>query len=495
MPALAWEIEAALAEGVRLETLAAPVRIRGQGGRVVAVDALRMRLGPPDASGRPRPVPLEGSEFVLECDTAIPAIGQQPLAWAPGPQPRIKLKKQGLFAVQPGSFATSWPGVFAGGDAVSGPATAIDAVAAGIGAAQEIERYLEERHLYAVERTDQVVARPEAAVLARVERSERLVMAERAASHRKRTFAEVERGYSQDQARAEAARCLNCASCCECRECERACGAEAVDHGRPDELIELQVAGCVVATGFDPAQAAPLEEYGGGEIADVVTGLEFERLLSASGPTGGQVLRPSDGAPARRIAFVQCAGSRDVRHRAYCSAVCCMHATKEAILAREHDPGVESTIFFMDLRATGKGFQEYVQRARDEYGVRFVRARPARVVEDEESGQVQVIYEDTRARTRHAEPFDLVVLGQALVPAEKSLALARVLGLELDEHGFFPGGDPLAAPLDTPRPGVLVAGCAGGPRDIPESVVQASAAAARIAELLGPPAKRSGHGR
>jgi heterodisulfide reductase subunit A len=161
-----------------------------------------------------------------------------------------------------------------------------------------------------------------------------------------------------------------------------------------------------------------------------------------------------------------------------------MHATKEAILAHEHDAGVASTIFYMDLRAAGKTFQEYVARARAEYDVRYVRARPALLEEDAETGDVLVVYEDTVTRERRREPYDLVVLCQALVPTGGSVDLAAILGVELDEHGFIKIPDPLHAPVDSTQPGVLAAGYIAGPQDIPDSVVQASAAAGRVAELL-----------
>jgi heterodisulfide reductase subunit A-like polyferredoxin len=308
-------------------------------------------------------------------------------------------------------------------------------------------------------------------------------MPELPAKSRRRSFKEVERGYSPEDASSEAARCLNCGICSECMECVRVCEANAIDHSRPDEILHLDVAACVVATGFDLLDPARLTEYGAGKIPNVVTGLEFERLLSASGPTGGHVRRPSDGKAPERIAFIQCVGSRDVRNKAYCSAVCCMHATKEAILAHEHDDAVRSTIFYMDLRAAGKTFQEYTTRAREQYAVRYVRARPSGLEEVDSTGDVRVVYEDTATRERRADTFDMVVLCQALIPAGSS-ALADLLGVELDEHGFIHTPDPMTAPVDTTVPGVLVAGYASSPQDIPDSVVQASATAGRVAELL-----------
>jgi heterodisulfide reductase subunit A-like polyferredoxin len=491
MPALPWEIEAALEEGIVLENLAAPVRIIGKGGRVVAVEAIRMRLGQADASGRPRPVPIEGSNVILDCDMVVPAISQAPVLDFMGPRSKIKTSRWGTIVIDEVTGATDVKGVFAGGDVVTGPATAIEAVAAGNRSAEAIHRYLEQGMKWervhqgeSVEQTPEV--RPSAELMARVQPAQRVHMAELSMPRRRRTFSEVERGLKPREAMLEAARCLNCAACCECLECQRACQAGAVDHRMKDELVSLEVGACVVATGFEMMDPRAIEEYGAGRIANVITGLELERLLSASGPTGGHVKRPSDHVAPQRIAFIQCVGSRDLRNHAYCSAVCCMHATKEAILAREHDPEVESTIFYMDLRATGKTFQDYVARAKKEYGVRYVRARPAHVEEESGSGDLRVTYEDTVSREKREEIFDLLVLCQAMIPSGGSTELARRIGFELDEHQFIHCPDPLTAPVDTTVPGVLAVGYATGPKDIPDSVVGASAAAARVAELLRP---------
>ncbi|NOZ76425.1 MAG: CoB--CoM heterodisulfide reductase iron-sulfur subunit A family protein, partial [Euryarchaeota archaeon] len=173
--------------------------------------------------------------------------------------------------------------------------------------------------------------------------------------------------------------------CIDCGQCQAVCEAGALDPDQKEEEIVLEVGSVIVSTGYEPFDPSALEEYGFGRYPNVITNLQFERLLSASGPTGGHVLRPSDGREAKRIAFIQCVGSRDVRHYPYCSQVCCMASTKEAIIAAEHTPGLESTIFYMDLRAFGKGFQEYVNKARDRYGVRYIRSRPSMVLENPEN--------------------------------------------------------------------------------------------------------------
>jgi len=271
-----------------------------------------------------------------------------------------------------------------------------------------------------------------------------------------------------------------------CMLCEEFCQAEAVDFSQVPREIELHVGAIVIATGFGFLDASIVREYGYGRYRNVLTALELERLVCASGPTGGELVRPSDGKRPKRIAFIQCVGSRSLRpgEKPYCSAVCCMYATKEAILIKEHDPEAEVMIFYMDLRAFGKGFQGLVSRAREEYGVRYIRAKPSEVMEDPETGDVIVRYEDTETSELHEERFDLVVLCTALVPDRDNVKLAKALGLKLDEHGFFEVADPLLAPVDTDVPGIFVCGFCSGPKDISESVYQASCAAERAMEVV-----------
>ncbi len=483
MPALSWEIDAALEEGVELSSLAAPVKINGRSGRVVSIEAIRMTLGEKDSSGRPRPVPIEGSNYTIDCDMVVPAISQRPELDFAGPGSRLEISRWGTIVADPDTGATTLKGVFAGGDAVTGPATAIEAVAAANRAAEAIHRFLEGLPADP-SGSREPIARPSAEDIAALERVERTAIPELPVENRRRSFEEVDRGFDKEAAIREAQRCLNCAPCCECRECEHTCQAGAIDHEMKDELVCIDAGACVIATGFDMMDPSVVQEYGADRIANVITGMEFERLLSASGPTGGVVRRPSDGRPPRCIAFIQCVGSRDLRNHAYCSAVCCMHATKEAILAREHDPGVRSTIFYMDLRAIGKSFQDYVARARDEFAVTYVRARPALLREADGTSDVTVVFEDTETRVLREEPFDLVVLCQAMVPSGGSSRLAESLKIEMDENGFILIPDPLGAPVDTTVPGLLAIGYSTGPKDIPDSVVEASAAAARVAELL-----------
>ncbi|HEY74177.1 MAG TPA: CoB--CoM heterodisulfide reductase iron-sulfur subunit A family protein [Thermoflexia bacterium] len=266
-----------------------------------------------------------------------------------------------------------------------------------------------------------------------------------------------------------------------CGACVKVCQAEAIDFEQTAQEIELDVGAVVVATGYEFFDPRGLAQFGYEQCANVITALEYERLISASGPTEGHLLRPSDGQPAKRIGFIQCVGSRDVRHRRYCSSVCCMHSSKQAVLAAEHDTEAESYVFYTDFRASGKGFREYVARAEREYGVHYVRSRVARITEGENEDPI-IHYEDVETSRPAKMTVDLAVLATSLIPRPDTAELARVLGIEVDTYGFVET-DPLA-PVDTTREGIFAAGCCREPSDIPESVVQASAAAARAAGVL-----------
>jgi heterodisulfide reductase subunit A len=269
-----------------------------------------------------------------------------------------------------------------------------------------------------------------------------------------------------------------------CGVCEKSCQAGAINYDQKPVERKLNVSSIIVATGFEQFNPEELGEYGYGRYDDVVTSLEFERLVCASGPTGGRLERPSDGRKAHRIAFIQCVGSRS--HRIgypYCSSVCCMYATKEAILVKEHDPESEVKIFYIDLKVFGQGFQEFVDRARDHWGVEYIRGRPGEIRRDPSTGELVIWYEDTDTGNVAKTEVDLAVLCTTMIPRKENRDLAGVLDLELDEYGFFKSLDPLTNPIETRVPGIYLCGCCHGPRDIPESVSEASGAASKAAEI------------
>ncbi|MCS6879758.1 MAG: CoB--CoM heterodisulfide reductase iron-sulfur subunit A family protein [Oscillochloridaceae bacterium] len=270
-------------------------------------------------------------------------------------------------------------------------------------------------------------------------------------------------------------------NCVGCGACDRACAAGAIAFLRRSRPVTATVSSIIVATGFETLEPTQIrKEYGYGRYPNVLTAIQYERLLSASGPTGGVVARPSDGRHPRRVAWIQCVGSRSVQGGyPYCSKICCMYATKEALITLEHAPDTEATIFYMDLRAYGKDFQQFYHRAAGQ-GVRYVRGRPAAVEEDRDRNLV-VTYADTLGGAVRRERFDLLVLSTAIVPAPENRRLARALGIAVDAYGFFVPRDPLLDPLRSTREGIFLAGGAQGPNDIPDCVAQASGAAALAA--------------
>jgi heterodisulfide reductase subunit A len=275
---------------------------------------------------------------------------------------------------------------------------------------------------------------------------------------------------------------INKEKCLGCGICEEVCKAGAIRYDQEDIEVELDVGAIILAPGFDEFDPSLKTEYGYGRYLNVVSSIEFERLLSASGPHAGMVIRPSDGDIPRKIGFIQCVGSRDVTCGSdYCSSVCCMYATKEAVIAKEHMNQIEPTIFVMDVRAYGKDFDKYIERAKNEYGVRFIRCRVSSVEEVPETRNLKIKYESEDGKLIQEE-FNLVVLTVGIKPAKGTKELAEKLGVELDKYGFFE--TQTFTPIKTSKPGILVCGVASSPKDIPETVTQASAAASCVGELL-----------
>jgi heterodisulfide reductase subunit A len=270
-----------------------------------------------------------------------------------------------------------------------------------------------------------------------------------------------------------------------CKICQKLCQANAVDFEQEPETITLYVSAIIVATGFNLLNPSVISEYGYRRYKNVMTSLELERLANASGPTGGHVARPSDGKTPDKVAFIQCVGSRGLgRGVPYCSSACCMYATKEAILIKEHKPESEVFIFYIDLRASGKGFQDFINRAKENWGIQYIRGRPGEIIEDPRTKDLIILCEHTVSREVEELKVDMVVLCPAFIPQESNKRLSKKLGANLDEYGFFEAKDPTLLPVDTNVPGVFLCGCCQGPKDIPESVAQASGAAARAVEVV-----------
>jgi heterodisulfide reductase subunit A-like polyferredoxin len=487
MPAHSWEAAEALEEGVVFHNSVGPTKIETSGDKVTSV-AFRACTRVFDADGRFNPQFDDSKTSILAADAVIVTIGQgidaAGLGVATGPGGRIVADKTTL--------ATSVTGLFAGGDAVLGPASMVDAMAQGHKAAEAIDAYIRGAKIVPVEATDEETAmnpRPDAP------REDRVTMPQTEPAARVGGFTEIDQGYTAEQAVAEANRCLACGLCSECMQCVKACTAGAVCHDQLPTSIEIDAGSVILTPGFEEFQPALRGEFGHGRYANVLSSVQFERMLSAAGPTAGHVQRPSDGGDVKRIAFIQCVGSRDAaRGNGYCSSICCMSATKEAMVAIEHAHGkndLDVSIFCMDIRAFGKEFDAYVNRARDENGVKYIRAIPSRIVEMPGTKNPRVRYFDEAGALQQQE-FDLAVLSVGMQVSQSVRQTAGRLGLDLNEFGF--AQTERLAPLATTKPGLYVAGAFQEPKDIPESVAQASAAAAcamgRLAEARGNLMKR-----
>ena len=502
MPAHDWEIEAAKQEGVHINPARSFERILGtEDGRVRGMEFMEVSSFSFDDSGGLHVEKTTNSNHEISCDTVIFSVGQRAgLAFIPD-DAGVGITNKSTIAINPNTLAATKEGVFASGDSVSGTAFVIESVESGHKVANSIMRYLQGEDLEPPPGPDlPVVELSDQEIQDRLERGEinhqgRIPLPELNIDDRVSCFAEVEMGFDEESARAEAARCLACGICSECMSCVFACGKNAINHDMVANEKNLNIGAIILAPGYQTYQAELSQEYGFGRFPNVVTSLQYERMLSASGPTEGHVRRPSDLTSPRRIAFLQCVGSRDQNHD-YCSAVCCMYAAKEAIMTIEHAQAEERThpgssdvhcqVFFIDSRAYSKGYEEYYMRAQKKYGVEYTRCRISEVNQNPENQNLIIRYsspyEDQAQPVE--EEFDLVVLSVGMEISDSVQDLGRQLGIELDEYGFC--HTTLFDPLQTSREGLYVAGPFREPKDIPETVVEASGAAAKAAQLLSP---------
>jgi len=490
MPAYPEEIKGAKEEGVEFSFLTAPASIQSQDGKVAGFKCIRTELGPPDASGRRRPVPIEGSEFVIACDAVIPAIGQKiDVSWTEK-EPDLKLTKRDTFDVNPHTFQTSIPDVFAAGDMVTGPATVIEAISAGHKAVAAIDRFFRGEDLaqYAQElAAEETPGTDWQEIPKNIERVPRVAPIHLDPAQRTQNFSEVDRNFSENEAKKEAARCVDCGGCCECKLCVSACEAKAINHTMADQVEEIDVGSIIVATGFDPLDPTPMQQYGYGKYANVFTNLEFERLSNATGPTGGKLLKRDPNnrftftEPPKSVAILHCIGSRDINHHEYCSRTCCMYALKYAHLIKDkcgHDTEVYN--FYIDMRCFGKGYEEFYKRVQSE-GVRMVRGKAAGV--KEKDGLLMVTAEDTLSDRMLEVPVEMVILCTAMEPRPDATEVTRIFGISIGSDGFFQEEHPKLEPVSTPTSGVFLAGTCQGPKDIPDTVAQAKGAAAEALAL------------
>jgi heterodisulfide reductase subunit A len=486
MPAWDYEIEEAHEEGIKVVNSWGPKNFRANGSRVCGVE-FKKCTSVFDEKGAFNPRYDETELTVLECDTAIVAIGQAgDLSFAKGEG--IGLNERGGLKVDAVTLQTSLDWVFAGGDVFYGPKSVVEAVESGKRAAESIRRFLNGQDLAEGRQEDWSYEKP--GILG-VKKASRVHMRHVPPAERKKDFREIALGFGEEEARMEARRCLECGICSECYQCVEACQPKAIDHAMKPEEKEVEVGTIIVATGYDLMDPTPMKQFGYGKFPNVMTSLEFERLNNATGPTKGQILmRDGNGnftGPPQSVAIIHCVGSRDKNYHEYCSRVCCMYALKYGHLIKDK-VGHHAKIYdyYIDMRCFGKGYEEFYIRCQEE-GSTFIRGKPAEItnqaITPEEEEKLIVIGEDTLLGKRYRTPVDMVVLCSAVEPRKDALELGRIFGISQGADGFFLEEHPKLGPLNTATDGVFLAGACQGPKDIPDTVAQASGAASKALSL------------
>jgi len=480
MPAWDYEVEEALEEGIVIQNSLGPKRFLDQGGKFSGVEFMAC-TSVFDDRGAFNPTYDQTDLTTFEGDTVIVAIGQAAdLSFAE--TSGIHVTPRGGLEADPVTLETPLPGVFAGGDVFYGPRSVVEAVESGKEVCESIHRYLNGMDLREGREKEWLYEKPD---IEGEPLRPRTPMRTLPLEERSGNFSEIAVGFSEDEARKEAERCLKCGICSECYQCVGACLAEAIDHKMTPKEKTVEVGAIVLAPGFEPFDPTVYDTYSYSAHPNVVTSMEFERILSASGPFEGHLVRPSDHTEPKKIAWLQCVGSRDINRcdHAYCSAVCCMYAIKEAVIAKEHSPHeLDAAIFFMDMRTYGKDFEKYYNRAKEESGVRFIRSR-IHSVDPAEDDNLILSYATESGEIRE-EAFDMVVLSVGLAPNKDIVRLAEKLGVQLNPHQYAETTS--FEPVSTNRDGVYLCGVFQGPKDIPQSVMEASAAAANAGQILSP---------
>jgi heterodisulfide reductase subunit A-like polyferredoxin len=494
MPCFDPEIEEAVEEGVELSLLRNPVKFVGENGQLKKVQLVKMALGEPDASGRRNPSPIKGSEYFIDVDYVIEAIG---LKASTSPfEGQIELNKNGTINVDAKTLQTSDPAIFAGGDTVTGSTTLIEAAGQGKKAVFYIDKllkglkmedYVDGDKLPAVDKTK--VINRYTGPTAKSIKNQHIPL-----EKRKNAFDEVEFTYAEEEVKEATSRCMDCSNCRECHQCVSICPAEAIDFSQKKEHVISTVKSVIITTGYKlfPPDGKP--EYGYSKYSNVVDSMQMDRLIAPTRPFNN-ILRPGDGKTPDNIAYVLCTGSRDsaienhacgteCSNNPICSQICCMYSIKQAQLIMGGLPMADITIYYMDIRAFGKGYEEFFQEAKS-MGVNFVKGKVAKIHETEDgSGDLILRYEDVVKGKVSEKKHDMVVLSVGVLPNKEVPEMFKNEVLELDQFNFVKQKDELTNPAITTIDGVFVAGAASGPKDIPDSILSAGCAASEVTSYL-----------
>ena len=489
MPAWDVEIKEAEEENVQFEFLRNPVKFIGENGMVKKVEIIKMKLGEPDDSGRRRPVPITGSEYKIDVDFVIEAIGLKPTTSIFSNE--IELNKNRTIKVNEKTLQTSTEYIFAGGDSTTGSSTIIEAAGQGKKAAFYIDKFLMGENLEAFEFGDKLPAVDKQTVLSR--NNNTLIPSTkekyRPIAERVKDFEEIEGTFTEEEAKYSASRCLDCSNCRECHQCITACPANAIDFAQKPEILEVGSKSVVISTGFKLFKPEKKPQYNSIILPNVIDSLTMDRLIAPTRPYNN-ILRPSDGKIPDNIAYVLCTGSRDSSLENYnrscktecgnnpiCSQICCMYSIKQAQLLTGALPMADITIYYIDIRSFGKGYEEFYQEAIS-MGVNFVKGKVAKINgKNDDSGNLILRVEDIETGKVKEIEHDMVVLSVGLLPNTGIKELFKNEDLLLDEYNFIKQPEELVNPAKTSIDGVFVAGTASAPMDIPDSILSGGCAA------------------
>jgi len=496
MPAFEPEIEEAEEEGVNIRILLNPVRFSSPHGQVTQVEMVKMELGEPDESGRRRPVEMKGSNFNEAVDFVIEAIGLRPTT-APFAS-ELSLNKDGTIQADPATLQTAAGWIFAGGDSVTGATTIIEAVGQGKRAAFYLDKFLlgeEDLQRFQFGEKLDPVDKKKLLSHKKIEPRNPITDTFRKPEERIRDFNDVENTYTEEEALQSASRCLDCSNCRECHQCVSACPANAIDFAQKKENIPVYASSIIISSGFQLFSAIQKPHYGFGKYPNVVDALQMDRLIAPTRPYNN-VVRPGDGKTPDNIAYVLCTGSRDSSLENYpscgadcannpiCSQICCMYSIKQAQLLMGALPLADITIYYIDIRSFGKGYDEFYQEA-SSMGINFIKGKVAKIRKKEDGkGDLVLRIEDIETGQVKEFTHDMVVLSSGVRPESGIVNTFAGEAPELDEFRFIRQADPLMSPARTSVEGVFVAGTAAAPMDIPDSILSAGCAASEVAAYL-----------
>ena len=495
MPAWKDEIQEAEEEGVIFQLLRNPVKLIGTGGKIVAVQLIKMKLEEPDASGRRKPVEVQGSEYEDAVDLVIEAIGLNPTTALFAKE--LGLNKNGTISTDKNTLRTSTPWIFAGGDSVSGSSTIIEAAGQGKRAAFYMDKYLLGLDPGQYEFGDKLPAVDKKTILSRPGITVKPAMDPklRPVAERIRDFRDVELTFTPAEVLQSAGRCLDCSNCRECHQCISACPAFAIDFSQKESKVKAYAGAVIIASGFQLFKPELIPQFNSARLSNVIDSMQMDRLIAPTRPYNN-VLRPGDGKTPGNIAYVLCTGSRDsslgnyrtcsaaASNNPICSQICCMYSIKQAQLLMGALPMADITIYYIDIRSFGKGYDEFYQEAKS-MGVNFVKGKVARINEkDNPNGDVILRVEDVESGQVKEVVHDLVVLSVGVLPENGIISSFKGEVPELDPYHFIRQIDPMLSPSLTSVAGVFVAGTAAAPMDIPDSILSAGAAASEVAAYL-----------